>query len=150
MSNINKRISDEKSGKLYDEGQRYQQQGYYEQAISRYNEILDRFPTSYWAPYAQYAKASCYYKWKDDYKRAAIEWKKVSDNYPKSECAPHALYHLGECYEKLQQWDRAYEAYKDLMEKYPHSMYVEGELRQFIQSKLKKIERFKGLKKSKK
>lgn len=134
MANISKKMIDEASKEFYDKGRGYQMNMEYKKALASYNELLTRYPTSYWAPYAQYAKGEVYYVSQRDYRRALEEWMKVVENYPHHELSPHALYHVGECYEKLKEWDRARATYKRLVEEYPQSMYGKGELAQFIRA----------------
>jgi tol-pal system protein YbgF len=134
LAKISKEMMDEASKELYDKGRGYQRNQNYKRAIQAYDELLKRYPTSHWAPYAQYAKAEVYYVAHADWRRAITEWMKVVENYPNHELSPHALYHVGECYEKLKEWDRAKATYKRLAEEYPESMYGRGELAQFIRA----------------
>jgi tol-pal system protein YbgF len=134
LSKISKEMMGEASKELYDKGREQQRMGEYEDALHSYDALLTRYPTSHWAPYAQYAKGEIYYVKEGDYRRAITEWTKVVENYPEHELAPHALYHVGECYEKLKEWDRARAIYKRLVEEYPESMYGKGELAQFIRA----------------
>ena len=134
MVKISKQMVNEAAKELYDRGRGYQKNEDYTQAIGEYEALLKRYPFSYWAPYAQYAKAESFYIDQADYRRAQAEWTKVVDNFPTHELAPHALYHIGECFEKLKEWDRARATYKRLVEEYPQSIYGQGELAQFIRT----------------
>lgn len=134
MAKISKQMVDEAAKELYDRGRAYQKNGDYSQAIGEYEALLKRYPSSYWTPYAQYAKAESFYTGQADYRRAQAEWSKVVDNFPTHELAPHALYHIGECFEKLKEWEKARTTYKRLVEEYPQSMYGRGELAQFIRA----------------
>lgn len=134
MAKISKEMVDEVAKELYDQGRMFQKNEDYDLAIGEYGALLTKYPFSYWAPYAQYARAESFYTGHGDYNRAKAEWLKMVDNYPTHELAPHALYHTGECYEKLKQWDKAKAVYKRLVEEYPESMYGQGELAQFIRA----------------
>ncbi|HAV43154.1 TPA: hypothetical protein DCX15_03980 [bacterium] len=134
MAKISKEMVNEVAKELYDRGRGYQKNGDYALAIEEYEILLKRHPSSYWAPYAQYARTECFYTGYSDYRRAQAEWLKMVDTFPTHELSPHALYHVGECYEKLKEWEKAKATYKRLVEEYPESMYGKGELAQFIRA----------------
>jgi TolA-binding protein len=139
MVKINKEACDELAKDLYDDGLRYQETGDYQAAILEYDKVLNRFPASYWAPYAQYKKGECFYVWKADFARARVEWERVISTYPHSSIIPDALFHLGDCLERLGNFMSAKEVYLRLVKDYPESPYGRGELAELIAKKLSRL-----------
>jgi TolA-binding protein len=57
----------------------------------------------------------------EDFVNAAILFKSIEDKYPGSEYGDVVLFNAAEAHEKLQQWEKACDRYRDLVKRYPAS-----------------------------
>lgn len=112
-----------KAGNLaqYYAGISYKNLGEYEKAIVH----LDDFSSNDYLlqSIAVSAKADCYFELKN-YEKAANLYKKAAGINPNNFSTPIYLQRAGFAYEKLEKYDQAIKAYKELKEKYPFS--IEG------------------------
>lgn len=130
-----KKLNDEEAKIIYDSAQRDREYGKYSSAINRYDELINKYPDSYWTVYAIYGKAETLYAM-EDVTKAQVEWQKVVDNFPTSDLVPHALYHIADCYEQIGEYKKAASMYDKLQKTYPKSIYGEGELAELIKDKI--------------
>ncbi|MFQ5532211.1 MAG: outer membrane protein assembly factor BamD [Candidatus Methylomirabilales bacterium] len=65
-----------------------------------------------------------FYLKRDKYKAAKGRFQRVLDYYDGIGYEPKALYYLAEAYEGLEEKDKAQEAYRQLLERYPDSLWA--------------------------
>lgn len=108
-------------------------------AISYFQQILQRFPGSSWAEKAQFEIGSSYFTGGEQrpdgqglgteaYKKAMATYEKFIQNYPKSELIPQAQFGIAACLEELDLLDQAYSKYESLKGIYPSPSALEIKL----------------------
>jgi len=120
----------------FDEGEILFKRKSYEAAIDRFKDSLEISSTGDHVPKLFYLTALCYYRTKD-YNKAAIAYERflfitTEKGYQKD----RAELLLGVCYEKLKQWDRAMNFYKQVMKESRYNRYYPT-----IRDRLKNIEK---------
>jgi tetratricopeptide (TPR) repeat protein len=90
-------------------------------ALLQFDKIIELFPGSMWAGWAQLGRGDCFFAG-EDYNQAMAEYNKVLDSYEDSETFPFALSGLVRCFSQLEDREKALLYHNLLKEKYPHSM----------------------------
>lgn len=122
--------------KKFDEGEVLFKRKSYEAAIDRFKESLEISSTGDHVPKLFYLTALSYYRTKD-YNKAAIAYERflfitTEKGYQKD----RAELLLGVCYEKLKQWTRAMNFYKQVMKENRYNRYYPT-----IRDRLKNIQK---------
>ena len=87
-----------------------QKQGFFEQAITNYDEIIRMVPNSVWAQEAMFKKGEIYFKDQFDLSKAIETFKDLLKRYPKGSKTIECYFRLGDCYaaqgkfKKAQKW----------------------------------------------
>jgi cell division protein FtsN len=92
-----------------------------ELALIRFNEIINLFPGSGWADWAQLGRGD-YFIAQEDYKQAIAAYNEALEVQPESETIPFALSGLVRCFNQLKDKERALLYYNLLKERYPYSV----------------------------
>ncbi len=95
---------------------------HYKEAIQKFRELLQENPNTSLSDNCQYWIGECYYSL-GKYDQAIIEFEKVF-TFPHSNKEDDAQLKIGMTYMKLGNKQRAKDAFKTLIEKYPKSEYV--------------------------
>ena len=106
--------------KTYDAAQAMYKSGDYKNAGAGFSDFLRRFPSSGYAPSAQYLLGTTYYAQRD-YRNAITAQQAVVKNYPDSPKAADALLNIASCYVELKDKPAAKKTLTSLVEKYPDS-----------------------------
>ena len=104
----------------YNEAQNLFMAGKLSESAEQFNNFIRHFPKHSLADNAQYWIGEVYYSQKD-YQKAAVEFQKVVDNYPNENKAPDALLKAAFSNIELNSKERALEALKLVVERYPSS-----------------------------
>ena len=117
--------------RVYHEGQKLQQDGYYENAIAKYQVIVINYSDSTYAPKAMDAIAGTYYEWGQElqqnkqYGDAMAKYSIILENYSGSnystkakEATADAYYMWGYDIQLNKQYEDAIEKYKIIVDKY--------------------------------
>ena len=113
-------ISDEKEQLALNEQEGYQaalanlKEGRYDEAIESFQVYLITYPSSNYAPNAQYWMAEAYYVLKN-YQSAVAQFNKVINAYPSSRKVPDAYLKLGFSFYELKDWQNARQALQKIM-----------------------------------
>lgn len=121
---------------IYEEGQSFQQMLEFDLALSKYQEVLNKHPDSFFAPKAVDSMSECYYEWgeklqeEQDYETALEKYQIVVDEFPQSECAdaayhtiPECCYEWGLCLQREKKYSEALEKYQLIIDEYSSSPY---------------------------
>lgn len=120
----------------------------YQEAANFYAEFLEQYPEHPAAAQASYSTAQIYENELQDYPRAILAYDRFRTEYPRHVNVDDALFGLARCHEKSKQFERAIEAYEDLLRLYPASELI-GEARrrsEFI-TNFERKDKDKGLEK---
>ena len=90
----------------------------YAGAISAFQDFVRRFPTSAYAPNAQYWLGNAYYMQRD-YKNAIAAQEAVLSNYGTSPKAPDSMLNIASNYAELKDLKNAKKTLQQLVKKYP-------------------------------
>lgn len=90
-------------------------------ALAQFNEIINLFPGSGWANWAQLGRGD-YLIAEEDYHQAIAAYNKALEVQPESEALPFALSGLVRCFTQLGDKERALLYYNLLKERYPYSV----------------------------
>lgn len=114
---------------LYDEGKTAQSQKNFQIAIERYQEVVERSPSSAYAESSQYRIAVIYNNDLHENTKAIQAYQKFYAMFPASSEAPNALFLVGFLYNnELHNIDSAKIAYESFLQKYPnHSLVTSAE-----------------------
>ena len=118
-------------------GEKYAEQGKYDEAAGFYLRIPKEFPRHKLAAQSMMNAGVMYEKAKKP-ERAAEIYLGLADQYPQSELADRAAFSAGTVYERVAYFDRAAEAYERVVQKFPKSdksadaLYNAGVLRQAL------------------
>ena len=131
-------------------------QEYTNKAILQFQHFLEEFPQSNLRPEVEKKLVECWSKLAEKEFKTGVLYRKMSylnaalisfdnvlQNYYESEFAPEALYWKGYCHRRLQQWDEAEEAFKELIEKHVQSEWAsraEGQLKAVEEARNKQSE----------
>jgi len=108
--------------------------------IHLYTEIYKKYPTSRFAPTAQYRTAKLYeqlygYSGKrDDFETAAQAYECIAKNYPSSNLADDGLYRAARINARLGKKEKAYSLYGRVISQYP-----KGDMQQFAREGMTSI-----------
>ena len=123
IQDIITRFSVEES--LLEEGNDYYISGDYNQAIAAFQQLVDDFPDSEHADYAQFYIGCSYYNL-SSFQISINEFDKLLENYPDSKFADDAQYYIAYCNEKkLGYYSKALLEYYELIYNYPDSMWAD-------------------------
>ena len=123
IQDIITRFSVEES--LLEEGNDYYISGDYNQAIAAFQQLVDDFPDSEHADYAQFYIGCSYYNL-SSFQISINEFDKLLENYPDSKFADDAQYYIAYCNEKkLGYYSKALLEYYELIYNYPNSMWAD-------------------------
>ena len=95
---------------------------HYKDAIQKFGELIRENPNTSLSDNCQYWIGECYYSL-GKYDQAIVEFEKVF-TFPNSNKEDDAQLKIGMSYRKLGNKQRAKDAFKTLIEKYPNSEYV--------------------------
>jgi TolA-binding protein len=121
---------------LFSEGDKNYQENKYPEAVSSYEELIDQYPESKFAPESLFRLASFYQNKllknisaKESLDKSVELFRKIYDDYPNSEFAPNGLFMAGFVYSnEIKNYDKAREMYNLFIEKYPdHELAVSAE-----------------------
>lgn len=127
-----------KALRMQNEGLDAEAKEYFTKAIAVWEKIMQEFPKSNATPRACYFSAQCYRRLAE-YEKAIERCKKMVDNWPDDEYAGSAQFLIGVCFEGLRDSGtlpqseanaKIEQAYKLVVEKYPHSSSVEDACRE--------------------
>ena len=123
IQDIITRLSVEES--LLEEGKDYYISEDYSLAIAAFKQLVDDFPDSEHADYAQFYIGCSYYNL-SSFQTSINEFDKLLENYSDSEFADDAQYYIGYCNEKkLGYYTKAFLEYYELINNYPDSMWAD-------------------------
>lgn len=106
---------------LFQAAQTAYQQKKFQEAIQKYEELVDRFPQGKRAEMALLTLATIYNDDLQDYRKAISTYSKLRELFPNGQKAPMALFLIGFIYNnQLQQYDSARVAYEEFLAKYPN------------------------------
>ena len=132
----------------------FYQQNYYVEAISNLNRFIDTYPKSTDIIYAHYLLAICYYEMIEDEKRdiepllkAKEKFVLVVNDYPNTDFALDAKFkldliedvlaskemYLGRHYQKKNKWIAAINRFKNVVENYDQTIFVEEALHRLVE-----------------
>ena len=132
----------------------YYMQNYYTEALSNLERFLLTYPKSKSIPYAHYLIAICYYETIEDEKRDSAPLNKAKQkfnfiikNYPNTEFALDAKFklslienilagkemYLGRHYLKKEKWIAAINRFKNVIENYNQTVFVEEALHRLVE-----------------
>ena len=120
--------------KLYSTAQEYVQSRQYDQAISLFNKLFEKYPDSRYVPNAHYWLGEVYMAMpQPDLENAKAHFLTVLDDYPDHAKVPASLYKLGKVSDLMGDEDQAIKYLKKVVEQYPSSSSA-GLARQYIQN----------------
>lgn len=73
---------------------------------------------------AQEIDVGLYYLKRDKFKGAVGRFQRVVERYNDTGLEPKAFFYLGECYARMEEKEKAQEVYRQLLEKYPDSLWA--------------------------
>ena len=132
----------------------YYLQNYYSEALSNLNRYLKTYPKDTNTPYAHYLIGICYYEMIEDEKRdiepllkAKEKFVLVVENYPNTDFALDSKFkldliedilaskemYLARHYQKKNKWIAALNRYKNIVEDYEQTIYVEEALHRLVE-----------------
>ena len=130
--------SDKPSGKteaeaVYKEAKELMEDGHYQFAQERLNEIKSKYPYSFYATHAELMAADILYK-QENYVEAASAYTLFKDFHPKYNEIDYVVWKIAESYnQQIPTFDRdltpahqAIKYYEELLSKYPNSKYSES------------------------
>jgi len=121
---------------LYYLGDAYYTNGQYDLARQSYEEYLQKYPRSDFAPNAQ--EGLGYVAESQGNLNEAIEhYKKLAEMYGNSYVAQHAWYNIGRCYEELDDAPNAIDAYEKQLSFYPDSAWSAQAQARFAEVRLR-------------
>lgn len=135
---IDRKYNDKKADESYILAGKYYENGEFGMAKDEYEKILKNSRDSKRYPYALYGVAECYYCM-GDYNSAVIKWNELINVKPEESIASDAAFHIADSYEKMNMWKSAKNAYLFLLENYPKSKYMAGELKEMLAKKLDNV-----------
>ncbi len=94
-------------------------------ALLWFDKIVESFPTSSWAGWAQLCRGDCFVASKK-YDSAVVEYRKVLNEYEDSEAFAFALSGLIQCFTQLEDSENALLHYNLLKERYPNFLESVG------------------------
>jgi tetratricopeptide (TPR) repeat protein len=99
------------------------QLGKYDEAISLFQGVIDKYPKSIFALYAQKGVGQSYEQLgSDEDLRKAIQQYDELSRYPETYVTLRALVDKGRCYEKLGEWEQAVVAYKTIVDRFKRNV----------------------------
>lgn len=111
----------------------YYRLGEIEKSIQTLEEFEEKYPHSYFAPWA-ILKHALLYERIDKYEEAIQVYNRIEEEYPQSPVAPEALLGEARCQEELNNTEKAIEVYRTLISRYPlsnESAIGEAKLQQY-------------------
>ena len=132
----------------------YYLQNYYSEALSNLNRYLKTYPKDTNTPYAHYLIGICYYEMIEDEKRdiepllkAKEKFVLVVENYPNTDFALDSKFkldliedilaskemYLARHYQKKNKWIAAINRYKNVVEEYDQTIFVEEALHRLVE-----------------
>ena len=129
-------------------------QNYYSEALTNLDRFLKTYPTDKNLAYVHYLIATCYYETIEDEKRDTAPLLKAKDkfifvlkNYPNTDFALDAKFkldliddilaskemYLARHYQKKNKWIAAINRYKNIVEKYDKTIFVEEALHRLVE-----------------
>ncbi len=95
----------------------------FDQAISEFQAIAQKFPSSEYADKSLYVIGWIHFQ-QGDYNAAMDSYRNVLSRYPNSSIASQIYYSIGDCYYNLANYDSAIVNYEYVMTQYPSSPHV--------------------------
>jgi len=91
----------------------------YDEAVTAFQKVINKYPKSTFALYARMGIGQCYEQLGDDeHLRKAIRHYDELSRRPESYITLSAFINKGRCHEKLKEWDQAIAAYKIIVDKF--------------------------------
>jgi TolA-binding protein len=104
-------------------GQALYRGGRTEEAITKFQELRDKFPQSDYAPRAYYLIGWIYFQ-RSEYRRAIEQYRNTLTLYPGGQMAPVAYSSIGDSYYNLGKYDSAIVNYERIIDLFPRSQHV--------------------------
>lgn len=82
---------------LFEQGSKNFDDRFYDEAITLFQELIDRFPYSHHAVIAELKIADAYF-YNKEYEKAELSYKMFEELHPENENLAKVIYHLGLCY----------------------------------------------------
>ena len=97
------------------------QLGKYDEAISAFQKVIDKYPKSMFAFYARKGVGQCYEQLggNENLRKAIQQYSQLS-TYPETYITLKAVLDKGRCYEKLDELNQATTAYQVIVDKFKH------------------------------
>ncbi|MFH1856024.1 MAG: tetratricopeptide repeat protein [Candidatus Omnitrophota bacterium] len=105
-------------------GDTYLDKGGYDEAMAAYDEVLDKYPNSFYSDYAQYQLAVVLEK-KGFFNEAIIALNNLTTNFKKSRILDQAHYLLALLYLKEGKYQKSFDNYYAIESGFPNSQYKE-------------------------
>ena len=130
--NVNVKEMDDR--KLYNTAQEFVQNRQFDQAISLFNKLFEKYPDSRYIPNGHYWLGEVYLAMpQPSLDEARAHFLTVLETYPDHSKVPASLYKLGKVSDLLGDRDQAIKYLKKVVEQYPSSSSA-GLARQYIQN----------------
>ena len=105
----------------------------YEEAIGKFQGIIQQYPASNYAEQAQFFLGNSYYELQQ-YVNAIFAYKRLIENYPSTTLYPQAIYRLAEALVESKNYFEAAQYYQDLIYNFPQSPYALQSLNKIIRA----------------
>lgn len=112
--------SSAESGNLYMEAQRLYASGGYAEALAKYDEFLQRYPSDESSHNAQFWKAACYLNM-ERFQEAIQEFERLRATYPSSNKIPLAMRSQAVAHSRVGQTEQATRLFQQVIDTYPTS-----------------------------
>lgn len=106
-------------------GEKFELDAKFEDAVTAYQKLTEKFGDSEKADFAQYKMALIYSNNLSNFNESIVSHKKLIEKYPSSKYAVQSLFMIGFIYaNNLNDLDKAREYYKKFLKKYPENELV--------------------------
>jgi outer membrane protein assembly factor BamD len=112
------------------EGMDAYENGNYQKAIEKFQNLKDNYPFSKYAILAELKIADAHYK-REEYEDAVFAYENFEQLHPRNEAIPYVIYQIGRCYyDRIDTTDRdqtsaqkALETFQRLIKQFPRDQY---------------------------
>lgn len=105
----------------------------YEEAIGKFQDIVQQYPSSSYAEHAQFYLGNSYVEL-EQFVNAIFAYKRLLENYPNTTIYPQTVYRLAEALFDNKNYFEAAQYYQDIIYNYPQSPYALQSLNKIIQA----------------
>jgi len=123
------------------------QLGNYDEAISAFQSVVDKYSKSMFAFYARRGIGQCYEQLKgDENLRKAIQHYDQLTKYPEDYTTLKASIDKGRCYEQLKEWDQAVASYQTITDKFKlkAELAIQAESKSLVQEAKNVISKYEA------